>query len=198
MDHLYSFTIPVRVTAIIEKYIPLQSVLYPIYFLHCSKVTQLALKIANHHQFPVDREYLISGGMLHDIGIVETDAPDIGCFGDHPYIAHTYLGRAILESEGLFKIAPMCERHVGVGLTAAEIVANKLPLPHRDMLPQTIEERIICYADKFYSKSGRHIQFPKPIDKISNKISKYGKSNKKRWKALVNEFGYTYIYNSWG
>jgi uncharacterized protein len=45
------------------------------------------------------------------------------------------------------------ERHVGVGISRQEIRDRNLPLPLRDMLPASLEEIIICYADKFFSKS---------------------------------------------
>jgi uncharacterized protein len=48
------------------------------------------------------------------------------------------------------KFARICERHTGSGLTAEEIVSGGLPLPERDFLPETLEEKIICLADKFF------------------------------------------------
>ena len=59
--------------------------------------------------------------MLHDIGIFLTHAPQIGCHGDKPYICHGYLGRELLEKEGFPRHAIVCETHVGVGLTIADI-----------------------------------------------------------------------------
>jgi len=41
------------------------------------------------------------------------------------------------------------ERHVGAGITQEEAV--KLGLPPRDYVPQTLEEKIVCYADKLIS-----------------------------------------------
>jgi hypothetical protein len=59
----------------------------------------------------------------------------------------------MLEDMGLTAEALICERHVGAGISADEICSRRLPLPNRNMLPVTIEEQIICYADKFFSKS---------------------------------------------
>jgi uncharacterized protein len=47
----------------------------------------------------------------------------------------------------------VAERHTGTGLTRQEIVRQQLPLPPQDFIPETLEEQIVCYADKFYSKS---------------------------------------------
>jgi uncharacterized protein len=47
----------------------------------------------------------------------------------------------------------VAERHTGTGLTLQQIERQQLPLPHEDFSPETLEEQIVCYADKFYSKS---------------------------------------------
>ena len=47
-----------------------------------------------------DIEFIRTAALLHDIGIFMTHAPKFGCFGDHPYLAHGYLGRELLEREG--------------------------------------------------------------------------------------------------
>ena len=45
------------------------------------------------------------------------------------------------------------KRHTGAGLTKKEIIEQELPLPQQDFLPETTEEKLICYADKFFSKT---------------------------------------------
>jgi hypothetical protein len=49
---------------------------------------------------------------------------------------------------------------------------QQLPLPARDMFPLSVEERLICYADKFFSKTdnGRH---EKTIDEITAGLARY-------------------------
>jgi uncharacterized protein len=135
------------------------------------------------------------GGMLHDIGICFTDAPEIGCFGNLPYLAHGYKGRELLENEGLHHIAPVCERHIGVGITIDDIRNNSLPIPLRDMTPQTIEEKIICYADKFYSKSASNLSQPKALAKVQKSLRKYGEEKWKVFEEMMNLFGTELIYN---
>ena len=90
--------------------------------------------------------------MLHDIGIFLTSAPDIGCTGDTPYICHGYLGAELLREEGFPTHARVCERHTGTGLTKEQIIKNGWPLPAQDFQPESLEEQIICFADKFFSK----------------------------------------------
>jgi len=191
-----NFKIPEIVTRIINKYYPTDSIVYRYYFTHCVKVTELALKIADHNrQLDINKDFVLKGAMLHDIGIIKTNSPEIGCFGEYPYIAHTYLGRKILEDEGLPDIAPVCERHVGTGLTVADIIASGFPLPHYDMTPQSNEEKLICYADKFYSKSQNHLMVLKSPEKIRKKILKYGEEKLQRFEEFVNLFGIDYIYS---
>jgi uncharacterized protein len=71
----------------------------------------------------------------------------------------------ILDQLGLNRHGLICERHVGAGISADQAVRRKLPIPARDMIPLSVEERLICYADKFFSKTddGRH---EKTIDEI--------------------------------
>ena len=92
--------------------------------------------------------------MLHDIGIFLTHAPSIACTGSEPYPPRNP-GAALLREAGAGEMmARVAELHTGSGLTSAEITQQKLPLPARDYLPSSLLEKLICYADKFYSKSG--------------------------------------------
>jgi uncharacterized protein len=185
-----------QITEIIEKYYPPGSMGYNIYLPHCQAVTELAIRIARLlPDLQANVEVVEFGGMLHDIGIFYTDAPKIGCFGDLPYIAHGYIGRELLEKEGLPMIAPVCERHIGLGISIEEIERNNLPLPKRDMTPRSIEEKIICYADKFYSKSASNLLLPKPLDKVKKSISKYGEDKWKVFEGMMETFGTDLIYS---
>jgi uncharacterized protein len=184
-----------RITEIINKHYPPGTLRHEIYLPHCTAVTELALKIARlHPNLQADEEVLLFGGMLHDIGIFYTNAPEFGCFGELPYLAHGYMGRELLEKEGLPLIAPVCERHIGAGITIADIHKNNLPLPLRDMTPQTIEEKIICYADKFYSKSAGNLLQPKPFEKVNKSIRKYGEDKWKVFKEMMELFGIDLVY----
>ncbi len=189
------FAIPENIDRIIHKYFKPDSLAHKYYYTHCLKVTELSLLIVERNKnLNLNTDYILKGAMLHDIGIIKTNAPKIGCFGDYPYIAHTYLGREILEEEGLPDIAPICERHLGTGLTVSDIIESNFPLPHRDMTPKSLEEKLICYADKFYSKSDKHLTVPKTPEKIRKKILKYGKDKLKTFNEFVDLFGIDYIY----
>lgn len=160
---------------IIHKYIPPDSPTYPIYLIHCQLVANKALTIAKRLRLSTKKQSFIEeAAMLHDIGIIRTNTPDIFCYGDLPYICHLSEGRAILEAEGLSRHALVAETHVGVGLTKEQIQAQGLPLPQRDMKPTTIEEEIISFADLFYSKNREKLWREKSLKKVRENIAKRG------------------------
>jgi uncharacterized protein len=176
--------------AIIEQYYSPESTAYHFVVHHSRMVTEKALQIASRLRYPgVDMNFIQEAAMLHDIGIFYTDEPGIGCYGDRPYICHGFLGRELLENEGFPDHALVCERHVGVGLTQKEIEENKLPLPARDMIPMSIEEQIICYADKFFSKDAEFLLKEKPLEKIRRGIARYGEDKLRRFNEWATLFG---------
>jgi uncharacterized protein len=126
--------------------------------------------------------------MLHDIGIFKCNAPSIYCIGDLPYILHGIEGRKILELENMPRHALVCERHTGSGITKEQIIQDNLPLPHRDMLPTTDEEALICYADKFFSKSADPTS-EKSYEQALSSISRHGYEAEQRFIALHAKFG---------
>lgn len=139
---------------LIEQYYTPNTELYHILVQHSKQVRDKALEVAlKHPQLQLDTEFINEAAMLHDIGIFLCNAPGIHCHGTHPYIAHGYLGADLLRKEGLPKHALVCERHTGVGISLAYIIRKGLPLPHRELQPITLEEKVICYADKFFSKT---------------------------------------------
>ncbi|ULB34908.1 MULTISPECIES: HD domain-containing protein [Proteiniphilum] len=159
---------------IIDKYYKEGTKLYDIYMSHCSDVTNKALSIVQAHpELAVDTRFIEEAGMLHDIGIFKTHAPHIACEGSFPYICHGYLGRDLLTLEGFPRHGLVCERHTGTGLSLETIINRKLPVPHRDMRPKSLEEKIICFADKFYSKS--QLGKEKPLKKIRQSLGRHGR-----------------------
>ncbi len=158
---------------IIREYYAPGTLLYDIYMDHAEAVTIRALRVAEKvpHMSP-DFPFIEQAAMLHDIGIVFTRSKKIGCQGEAPYIRHGVLGRDLLDKKGYPRHGLVCERHVGVGLSGTDIQNQNLPLPLRDMLPISIEEKIICYADKFYSKNKNNR--PKSVDAVLKALRKYG------------------------
>ncbi|MDA8432317.1 MAG: hypothetical protein M0Z60_05060 [Nitrospiraceae bacterium] len=175
---------------IIAKYYEPGSLAYDILLEHSKAVAGKALEIAGRqaHMNP-DLVFVEEAAMLHYIGIFGTNAPSIGCYGDKPYVCHGYLGREVLEGEGLPIHALVCERHVGVGISIADIDGHGLPIPRREMLPVSIEEKIICFADKFFTKKKGSLGREKPLDEVRAGIAKYGADKLERFEEMVREFG---------
>ena len=140
--------------AIINKYYSEENELKHILLTHSRSVADKALQIAvKHPELHLDTGFLEEAALLHDIGIFMTDASGIQCFGTHPYICHGYLGSELLMKEGYPRHALVCERHTGAGMSLQSIIEQDLPIPHRDMVPVSMEEQVICFADKFFSKT---------------------------------------------
>lgn len=172
---------------IIDKYYSGDGDLRTILIIHSQSVARKALQIVSlHPELNLDREFIEEAAMLHDIGIIKTDAPGIKCFGTEPYICHGILGAEMLRQEGLPRHARVCERHTGTGLSLNEIVSQNLPLPHQDFLPETLEEQVICYADKFFSKT--HLDREKSVEKAEKSIAKFGEEGLARFKQWEKMF----------
>lgn len=162
---------------IIAKYYKPRSKAYKILVDHSSLVTEKALKIAHQRKdLNPDFNFVEEAAMLHDIGIFKTNAPDLFCFGEYPYLCHGYLGCEILTQEGYPEHGLVCERHTGVGITTEEIILRNLPLPLRDFVPVSVEEQIVCFADKFFSKSG-DLFHEKSVSEVRKSIQKFGEKN---------------------
>ncbi len=158
---------------LIDKYYGGHTLARSILIAHSHQVARLAVTVADQvsRREPVDIDFVEQAAMLHDIGMLYTDAPTLGCHGDKPYIVHGILGAEILYEENLPRHALVCERHIGVGLTVEDIELQGLPLPLRDMRPQTLEEKIIAYADLFFSKTQKGLRTP---DMVRTSLARYG------------------------
>lgn len=171
---------------IIRQYYTPGTKLYDIFMDHAERVTQksidIGLRINCLNQDTTsntisDTKFIEEAAMLHDIGIFMTNSPSIYCMGDHPYVCHGFLGRELLDSIGFPRHGLVSERHTGAGITAENIRLNALPLPCRDMVPVTIEEEIICFADKFYSKKSKWAGVEKSLDQIMEDMQKIDRYN---------------------
>lgn len=177
--------------AILAKYCAGNTQLLQILLEHSRQVADRALAILKKHpkwveSGEVDPVFVEEAAMLHDIGVVLCDAPKIHCTGPHAYIEHGYLGAEILRNEGLPKHASVAERHTGTGISYEQIIREHLPIPLQDYTPRTLEERLICYADKFYSKT--KLGQDKPMSKIRQHMWKYGSDAVRRFDDLQSLF----------
>ncbi|MFH1750001.1 MAG: HD domain-containing protein [bacterium] len=160
---------------IIHKYYNPKSKTYDFLVIHSKMVAEKALKIARRVKYlNPDLKFIQEAAMLHDIGIFLTNTPGLGCYGKAPYVRHGYLGKKVLDKEKLPKHGLVCERHVGVGLSKKDIIKRELPLPKRDMIPITLEEKIICFADKFFSKNKKFLVKEKSVEQVKEELTQYG------------------------
>jgi len=172
---------------IINKYYIEDSELKNILIIHSQSVARKALQIVSlHPELHIDADFIREGAMLHDIGIIRTKATGIHCFGTEPYICHGLLGGEMLRHEGFPRHARVCERHTGAGIGIEEIEAQHLPLPHANFLPETMEEKVICYADKFFSKT--HLDRERTVEEALNSLVKRDSKGIERFKEWVKMF----------
>lgn len=106
---------------------------------HCETVTRVAKILADEFQRrgrAVDVRAVVAGAMLHDIGRSRVQT-----------VNHGVEGARIVEKEGGERVVvEIVQRHVGAGISPEE--AKALGLPDLDYIPRTLEQRIVCFADK--------------------------------------------------
>jgi len=128
---------------------------------HSEKVADKAIEIAQKiKKVKVDMNLIEIGALLHDIGRTKTHG-----------FKHALIGGKILKHRGLsVKLARICETHILGGLDKED--AKKLGLPERDYLPSTLEEKIICLADKHMAGT-REVTIQ---ERFNRWFRKYGKT----------------------
>jgi uncharacterized protein len=173
---------------IIDQYYPSENELRRILLVHSRQVADRCLKIcATHPELRLDREFLEEAAMLHDIGIFQCDAPSIQCFGTEPYICHGLIGGKLLRAKGLVRHAQVCERHTGTGLSRQQIERQQLPLPlDIQYEPDVLEEQVVCYADKFYSKT--HLDRERTVLEAAQSLEKFGEEGVNRFLGWAKLF----------
>ena len=160
---------------IFDHFYPVEGPLRQLLLHHSLQVAERAVRVWREHpDLGADRALLERGALLHDIGICQCDAPRIHCFGTSHYIMHGLLGAQMLRNIGSEweAEARICERHTGTGLRREAFQMRHLDVPPCDLLPETLEEQIVCYADKFFSKTGS--QEEKTLEQALRSVEKFG------------------------
>lgn len=84
----------------------------------------------------LNRSAIVGGALLHDIGRNRTQQVD-----------HGYVGANLLKDEGVDAVVvEIVKKHVGAGIEKEE--AASLGFPPGDYIPRTLEEKVVCFADK--------------------------------------------------
>lgn len=127
---------------------------------HSILVSEKAEKLAEkclRRGLNVDLELVRIGGLLHDLGRSVTAD-----------VRHGVVGAEILRKAGFDEgLARIVERHVGAGIPRCE--AEALGLPSRDYMPETLEEKIVCYADKL-AAGDKIISIDQVLKEYSNRL----------------------------
>ena len=127
---------------------------------HCEAVAELAVEIAEACRkkgLDVDVDLVEIGALLHDIGRSKTHT-----------VHHAVIGAQIAKEFGLPEpVISIIKRHVGGGITAKE--ARKLGWPKDIYVPQTLEEKIVSYADKLIEGAQR-VSIEKTIQNFSREL----------------------------
>jgi len=175
------------VEALIDKYYAATPELRRILVTHSRCVADMAVEVVRRHpELGADEDFVREASMLHDIGIFRTNAPAIFCYGTEHYMRHGLLGGQLLREEGHPRHARVAERHTGTGLTADVIRLQRLPLPEQDFLPETIEEQIVCYADKFFSKT--HLERTRTPEQVLLSLERFGPEGLERMRGWIRRF----------
>lgn len=180
---------PFDIDGLIDKYYPADRKVRGILLKHSADVCALAVEIAHSRRLPLSDADIRTAAYAHDIGIIATDAPGIDCHGTMPYLAHGAVGADMLSTAGAPQwLARIAERHTGAGLTDAEIANAGLPMPPgRSYMPVTLLERLICFADCFYSKSGKMER--KSTERVRAGLERFGAGVVARFDDMFREFG---------
>lgn len=113
---------------------------------HCLTVANFAVEIAKQLKnkgFQINIQLVEAGAILHDIGRSKTHK-----------VNHSVVGAQIAESLGLpEELVNVIRRHVGAGVTDKE--AKDMGWPEGIYVPQTLEEKIVAYADKRMDRKGK-------------------------------------------
>ena len=173
---------------LIDRYYPEDDQLRQLLLKHSRQVADRCLHICKqHNELGVDMTFVEEAAMLHDIGIRWCNAPGIWCTGTEPYIRHGVIGGELLRMMGYERHARVCERHTGTGITDEQIVRQKLPLPAAGCyVPETIEEQLVCYADKFYSKS--HPDRVLTVEEAAQSLEKFGEEGVRKFLGWAKRF----------
>jgi uncharacterized protein len=113
---------------------------------HCIVVKDIALQIADriketNPDLDLELDVIEAGALLHDIGRIKSHG-----------LEHGYIGGLLLREINVDERVVRCAMvHVLGGFTPEDIKqefpANMKDI-HDSLIPETIEEKIVCYADK--------------------------------------------------
>jgi uncharacterized protein len=160
---------------------------------------QIAEKLEKEYGIKTDKKLIEFGALIHDIGYY-------GCFDDDYkkiclYVLHGKKGFDILLNEKVSKKrARFALCHIGVGLSKEQIEKDKLDLPLENLIPISLEEEIVAYADSFHTKGHPSFgSFEESLKEVNGHNEKYGSI----YERFRDKFGVPELkdlkekYNTW-
>jgi len=148
---------------------------------------QLATKLEKKIDSRLDKNLIIIGSLLHDIGVYR-------CFDEDfnpndkadPYFYHGWIGEKILRKLDFpEKVIRFTITHTSTGITTEDIKRERLNLELKDYIPVSIEEEIVNFADKFHTKSPSFVTYDQAVEKLS----KFDPSRKTKMETLRKKYG---------
>ena len=141
---------------------------------HCLAVGAVAEELANQLKRAgqqIDVELVLAGALLHDLGRSKSQTVD-----------HSVVGAQMAENLGLpTAVVNIIKRHVGAGVSLKE--AESMGWPADVYVPQTLEEKVVAYADKIVGNSRKV-----PIEREIRRLQKENKMEAaERVRELHNE-----------
>jgi uncharacterized protein len=175
-----------EIRALHQRYAPTAAA-FDLVYTHCRIVCAVAEQLLGRRRPAVDVEVVRAGSLLHDIGVYRLyDAQ--GRLDQANYIRHGVLGHALLRELGFPQlVCRFCSCHTGVGLSSADVLRQKLPLPAGDYLAETDEEKLVMYADKFHSKTTPPVFVTAAT--YADSVRRFGEDQAVRFAALAEQFG---------
>ncbi len=143
---------------------------------HCKAVAAAAKEIAEKCKkkgVKVNVQLVEVGALLHDLGRSKTHE-----------VNHSVVGADVARRLNLSEnVVNIIERHVGGGITIDE--AEQLGWPIKSYVPQTLEEKIVTYADKLIEGTQR-VPVEQTLLQLSEKLGKEHPAIRRIW-ALHEE-----------
>ncbi|HET9656826.1 MAG TPA: HDIG domain-containing protein [Kineosporiaceae bacterium] len=175
-----------QIRALHEKYAPTHDA-FELVHTHCEIVCTVAEQLAARCGLTVDIELVRVGSLLHDIGVYRQYGPS-GEIDHTTYVRHGVLGHELLRGLGFPEaVCRFCSCHTGVGISRADILAQGLPLPVADYLPESVEEELVSYADKFHSKTMPPVFVT--ADSYAAQVRRFGQDKAARFAAMRDRYG---------
>lgn len=173
-------------------------------FTHTEIILKIALQFTKklkQQGITVNTDLLTKGIYLHDIGIYSCYDEDVNPDKNLPaYIMHGFIGHQILKKEGFPEnVCRFASTHTGTGLTKEDIEKEKLNIEIKDYIPVTLEEEILCFADKFHTKYPSFNTFEEQV----KRLEKFGSDRRVKMETFKKKFGLPDLtklkkqYDSW-